>query len=131
MDEASINFLQKDLTDEFYSLTQDHCKEIKNLVEEFEDERMQLAINLEKYEKERIQSTKEFDEPDTEERAETKGTEPFKEGEPIEQIEQVKNQQTNQEGAELEQVGQTKRGETELEQSIRVNKVEEQQELQE
>ena len=35
-------------------------------MEEFEDEQMRLAINLEKYEKEKIQSIEEFNEPNSE-----------------------------------------------------------------
>ena len=80
MDEASINLLRDNLIiEEFYSLTQTHFMEIKKLMEEFEDEQMQLAINLKKYENEQIQSIEDFVEPNMEERSEVEGTKPMKE----------------------------------------------------
>ena len=55
-------------------------------MEEFEDEQMRLAINLEKYEKEKIQSIEEFNEPNTEERMKKEETAKIEEIELIEQI---------------------------------------------
>ena len=53
-------------------------------MEEFEDEQMRLAINLEKYEKEKIQSIEEFNEPNTEERMKKEETAKIEEIELIE-----------------------------------------------
>ena len=57
MDENNIELQREDLTEEFYSLAQTHSEEVKKLLKEFEDEQLQLALNLERYEQKRTQET--------------------------------------------------------------------------
>ena len=53
-----ISKIHEDLIKDLYSLGQIHLTEIQKLLEEFEDDQMQFAIELETYEKERVQSDK-------------------------------------------------------------------------
>ena len=49
MDEDNIKLLWEDLTEEFYSFVKTHSEDIRKLIDEFEDEQLQLAIELEEY----------------------------------------------------------------------------------
>ena len=53
MDEKNITTLQDDLTDEFYVLALAHSEKILKILEEFDDDQLQFAIDLEAYEKDR------------------------------------------------------------------------------
>ena len=51
MDEDNNKLLSEDLTEEFGSLSQKHNAEVIRVSMEFENKQMQLAIEMEKYEK--------------------------------------------------------------------------------
>ena len=54
----NITTIKEDLTDYFYVLAQVHSKEIRKLYE-FDDDKLQFTMELETYERERMQPTKE------------------------------------------------------------------------
>ena len=41
MDEASIRIIQEELSEDFYSLAQKHSKEIKKMLDKYDDEKLQ------------------------------------------------------------------------------------------
>ena len=51
MDETSIRALREDLTEEFSFLTQTHSEALKKLLQDFEDEQLQLVVDLEQYDR--------------------------------------------------------------------------------
>ena len=53
MDKKNIATLQKDPRDEFYALARTHSEAIRKLLEEFDDDQLQFAMELEAYERER------------------------------------------------------------------------------
>ena len=59
MDESSIQVLREDLVEEFHTLAQTHTTAIRHLLEEFNDVEMLLRLELEAYERERIQAEHE------------------------------------------------------------------------
>ena len=54
-----ITIIQEELSVDFYTLSQQHSTEIKRIVEVYDNEQLQLAIELETYEKERLQVERE------------------------------------------------------------------------
>ena len=47
LDEESITTIHEELTNDYYSLAQFHSMEIQKLLDEFEDDQLQLALELE------------------------------------------------------------------------------------
>ena len=58
MDKQNIIMIIEDLIDDFY-VAQVHSEEIQNLLEEFDDDQLQFRMDLETYERERMQPIKE------------------------------------------------------------------------
>ena len=54
MDESSVQMLREDRTEGFASLTQIHSEPVKKSVQEFQDEQLQVALDLEWYKCERL-----------------------------------------------------------------------------
>ena len=59
MDKKNITTIKEDLVNDFYALAQVHSEEIWKLVQEFDDDKLQFTMELETYERERMQPTKE------------------------------------------------------------------------
>ena len=54
MDENNIQVLREDLTEEFHALAHTHTTAIGTLLEEFTDDQLLLAIEMDRYERERL-----------------------------------------------------------------------------
>ena len=52
MDEGSVTVIQDELSDDFHELTTRHTAEITKMLEEYDGNQLQLALELESYEKE-------------------------------------------------------------------------------
>ena len=55
MDEESIVTIREELSEDFFALAEEHLKEIRGLVERLDDGQLATQLELEKYEKDRIQ----------------------------------------------------------------------------
>ena len=55
MDETSMTIVRDELSEDFYELTTWHTTEITKMLEEYDDNQLQLALELESYEKNRLQ----------------------------------------------------------------------------
>ena len=55
MDEQSIITIQEELSEDFYAQAQAQNDEVQKLLEEFKDDQLQLTLELEAYERERVQ----------------------------------------------------------------------------
>ena len=54
MDEASIQTLRADLTEDYHALVKSHTAAIEQLLEEFNDDQMMFRLEAEAYEQERL-----------------------------------------------------------------------------
>ena len=58
MDEESKITIREELSEDFNAMAQLQTKEIRTLLEEFEDYQLQLSLELEAYKRERVQRVK-------------------------------------------------------------------------
>ena len=54
MDEASIQTLRADLTEDYHTLVKSHTAAIEQLLEDFNDDQMMFRLEAEAYEQERL-----------------------------------------------------------------------------
>ena len=59
IDEERIITIREELVDDFYAIAQVQTDEIQKLLEGFEDDRLQLTLELEAYERVRVRRAKE------------------------------------------------------------------------
>ena len=59
MNKKNINTIREELADDFYVLAQASSDEIRKLLEEFDNDQLQFALELEAYKNERVQSTQD------------------------------------------------------------------------
>ena len=88
MDKNSIQVLQEDLTAEFHALAQTHTTAIGTLLEEFTDDQVLLAIEMDDFERKRLQEEeqeKELEQAQGRETKQEQEKEPEKEKEPKEE----------------------------------------------
>ena len=57
MDEASIQTLRADLTEDYHTLVKSHTAAIEQLLEDFNDDQMMFRLEAEAYEQERLAAT--------------------------------------------------------------------------
>ena len=62
LDETSMTAVRDKLSDDFYTLTTQHTTEITRLLEKYNDHQIQLALELEPYEKAHLRAQDEHKE---------------------------------------------------------------------